>query len=64
MIIKQRQVAYITSSISTPRDKSIQCAKSDLYYITMLQISNLLIINNVPASLLQIGVTSALIYTR
>jgi hypothetical protein len=50
MMAKQRQMTYITSSISTPRDKSIQCAKLDPYYITMLQISNLLIIDNVAAS--------------
>ena len=50
MIIKQRQIAYITSSISTPKDKSIQYAILDPYHITMPQISNLLIVDNVAAS--------------
>jgi hypothetical protein len=50
MIIKQRQIPYITSSINLPKDKSIQCVKLDPYHITMLQILNLLIVDKVAAS--------------
>ena len=61
MITNKRQMDCITSSINTKGIKAFNVYNQSQYYVTM-HYKSAQYIYNVVASLLQIGVTSALIY--